>query len=50
MTGLGQPGVYGEGAARAVVEDQEQGLASAPHHQLGANHVTDQQMRKWGVS
>ena len=50
-TGLGQPGVCGESAARAVEgEDPEQGLDSAPHHQLGANHVMDQRMRQRPVS
>ena len=33
----------GEGAARLVVEEaQELELASAPHPQMGAGHVTDQ--------
>ena len=47
LTGLGQPGAGGEGAARAVGgEAPEQGLASALYLQLGANHVTDQHLKE----
>ena len=51
LTGLGQAGAGGEGVARPVVgEAQGQGIASAPHPQLGACHVMDQPMRERPVS
>ena len=51
LTGLGQAGAGGEGVARPVVgEAQEQGIASAPHPQLGASLVMDQPMRERPVS
>ena len=50
LTVLGQPGVSGVVAVRAVGEDPEQGLASARHPQLEANHVMDKPMRKRPVS